>query len=127
MTLATGLAWLAWWFVIFNIAPDQAGIIGFGFFYASLFLSIVGTFSVLSFLLRRLIKGKIETREHQAHHPFRQGIGFASLAVIFLILLSKHLLLWWNALALVVLFIIIEIIFFTGSKRRASEELGIKN
>lgn len=118
MTIGTLACWIAWFFVIGNISPAEAGILGFAFFYLSLFLAIVGTFSVAGFLTRRVIIKNDNIVFRHVHTTFRQSIIIASLIIISLLLLSQHLLAWWNALLLVALFFILEGMIFSNRKYR---------
>ncbi len=116
MSLGTCFCWVAWAFVILNIAPADAGTTGMLFFYSSLFLAIVGTFSVLGFVIRqKLIKNEDAVMRH-ARHTFRQSIFIGLLAVITLYLLASDLFAWWNFVLLVLLFLALEGIVFTKRK-----------
>lgn len=118
MSLGTALCWIAWFFVIRNIDPSSGGLLGFTFFYLSLFLAVVGTFSVGGFLFRRAIMKKDEIVFRHVRHTFRQSIIVGILAVFALFLLGARLLTWWNGLLLVALLLIFEGIIFTKRKYR---------
>ncbi len=116
MSIGTLLCWVAWFFVITNIAPDEAGIMGMIFFYTSLFMALVGTVSVIGFAIRKkLIKNEDAVLRHVSH-TFRQSIFIAGLAIITLYLKAHDLLAWWNLVLLVVLFIVLEGVVFTKRK-----------
>jgi hypothetical protein len=116
MSLGTCFCWVAWVFVILNIAPADAGTTGMLFFYSSFFLAIVGTFSVLGFAIRqKLIKNEDAVMRH-ARHTFRQSIFVGLLAVSTLYLLASDLFAWWNFVLLVLLFLALEGIVFTKRK-----------
>lgn len=116
MSVGTLMCWIAWLFVIFNIAPADAGPGGLIFFYVSLFLSILGTFSVLGFLIRKAILKDEEVVFRHVKHTFRQSILIGILTILALVLLSQGLLYWWNAAILIAFFFFIESIFFTSKK-----------
>lgn len=118
MSLGAIFCWIAWFFVILNISPEGAGFLGFSFFYLSLFLAIVGTFSVIGFLIRRMILKNDDITFRHVRKTFRQSIIIAFLIVLILFLLSKKLLTWWNAPLLIILFCIIEFVIFTNRKFR---------
>ena len=92
-------------------------------FYFSLFLSVVGTFSVLGFLVRRAILKDDEAVFKHVRHTFRQSIFIASVITIVLILLSKQMLFWWNAAILIIFFVFIEAVFFTSTREHPSQNL----
>lgn len=118
MSIGTFLCWIAWLFVIWSLDPKQASALGLLFFYSSLFLAIVGTFSVIGFLFRRALIKQDEIIFRHVRRTFRQSVIIALLCVACLFLLSEQLLRWWNALLLVILAISIEGMLFT--KRRYS-------
>ena len=107
---------MAWFFVVNNIDPMQAGVVGFLFFYISLFLSLTGTVSVIGFLIRkRMIK--LETAIfHHVKHTFRQAILIAFVIILALFLLQVKLLTWWNSVILLILLFVAEGIIFTNRK-----------
>lgn len=116
MSFATGLCWIAWFFVILSTDPHQATFVIFLFFYLSLFLSIIGTFSVLGFLLKKLIIKKDEIIFRHVKRTFRQSILISVFLILILLLRQIDLLTWWNLMLLFFLFIIIESFIFTNRK-----------
>lgn len=120
MTLGTAICWGAWFFVILKIDPLAVGNLSFVFFYATLFLALVGTFSVFGFALRRMVIKNDEIIFRHVKRTFRQGIFIASAVTILLLLLQKDLLTWWNGALVIIFFLIVEGIIFTN--RRYSNE-----
>ena len=118
MSIGTLLCWVSWVFVLMKVSPVDGGFIGLFSFYLSLFLSIVGSFSVLGFLVRRAILKDDEVVFRHVRHTFRQSIFIACIIIIVLLLLSKNLLFWWNAIILVVFFVFIETVLFTSSREQ---------
>lgn len=116
MTAATILSWGAWILTIFYFDPDNSGIVAFLFFYVSLFLAILGTFSVIGFLIKmRLIKNDEVVFRH-IKKTFKQGLILSLFILVTLILLQKNLLTWWNFILLAMLYLFIEGIIFTNRK-----------
>jgi hypothetical protein len=116
MSVGAFICWLAWFFVLSSIDPTQAGFFGFLFFYTSLFLALTGTFSVMGFLVKKIILKNDEVIFHHVKSTFRQGMLVAFIIMAGLILLQTKLLAWWSAIFLILLFIIIEGIIFTNRK-----------
>jgi hypothetical protein len=116
MSIGAFICWLAWFFVIGNVDPSQAGFVGFLFFYSSLFLALTGTFSILGFLVKKIILKNDQVVFHHVRTTFRHGMLMAVAIILALILLQTKLLSWWNMLLLIVLLIIIEGIIFTNRK-----------
>lgn len=116
MSVGAAICWLAWFFVLGSVDPTQAGIFGFIFFYASLFLALAGTFSVIGFLVKKIILKSDQIVFHHVKSTFRQSILLAAVIIFNLVLLQIKLLAWWNAILLLLLFAAIEAVIFTNRK-----------
>lgn len=117
MTISAVFCWAVWVFVIFMIDPATAGILGFGFFYLSLFLSLAGTMSVFG-LLFRMKFGKEEPVFRTVTVSFRQATMLGLLVIGGLILKSVKLLAWWNIVLLVLAVLILESFFISYQRRK---------
>ncbi|MCH7759213.1 hypothetical protein IID20_02565 [Patescibacteria group bacterium] len=115
MSVLTVCCWLAWILVIFIINPKQTGLIGFVLFYFSLFLAIVGTGSIVGFIIRMKLKNKPVFK--QVEISFRQAIWIALLVILIFIFQGLNLLRWWNTLFLVLFLVFLELFFLTSGKR----------
>ncbi len=118
MSVGTALCWAAWTFVLFSFNPSEAGYVPFVFFYGSLFLAVVGTFSVIGFMVRSLIVRDETVVFRHVRKTFRQSIFLAFGIVAGLMLSAKQWLTWWNALILIFLIVGFEAILFTNRKYR---------
>lgn len=116
MSIGAFICWLAWFFVLVSVNPEQAGFFGFLFFYSSLFLALSGTFSVIGFLVKKIILKNDQVVFHHVKNTFRQGLLAALIVVLALILQQNKLLTWWNAVLLALLFAVMEGIIFTNKK-----------
>lgn len=117
MTISAVFCWAIWVFVLFMIDPTTAGLLGFGFFYLSLFLSLAGTMSVLGLLFRKKF-GKEEAVFRTVTTSFRQATLLSLLVIGALFLKSKSLLAWWNIVLLVLALTILEFFFISYQKRK---------
>ncbi|MFA7662642.1 MAG: hypothetical protein WCX88_01875 [Patescibacteria group bacterium] len=115
MFLATLLCWLALASVMFYINPSEAGIIGFVLFYISLFLSLVGTFSLAGFMLRVWLTTVPIFK--QVIVSFRQGVLFSVFVSVSLAMQSQGMLTWWIVLLLLGILTAIEYIFSLSNRR----------
>ena len=115
MSILTALCWLAWILVIFFINPEQTGLIGFILFYFSLFLAIVGTASILGFIIRLRFHKKPVFK--QVEISFRQGVWVALLIIVVLVFQGLNLLRWWNTLFFVLFLVFLELFFLTSGKK----------
>lgn len=124
MSLGTVICWTAWVFILFNIDPAQADFLSFIFFYSSLFLALLGTFSVIGFLFRRRVVKEDEIVFRHVKKTFRQGIMLATWVILFLFLQQSKLLTWWIATILIVLFVVIEGLIFANRKYNNRDYVG---
>ncbi|MBU1999155.1 MAG: hypothetical protein KKE64_06635 [Candidatus Omnitrophica bacterium] len=108
MLVATGIAWLGFFIIINNFDPQAANLVIFSLFYFILFLSILGTLSLLGFLLRSLWNRKRARPRLMATESFRQALIFAAVLIIALWLQAGRVLTWWNMLLLIVLATVVE-------------------
>jgi len=116
MSLLTLFCWLAWLIVLYFINPQEAGIVGFLLFYCSLFVALVGTFSLLGFFLRVWFSRQEVIFKHLGIST-RQSLWFSLLMVGVLIMQGAGYMRWWSVGLLVLLLIVLE--FFFLSKRTA--------
>ncbi len=117
MTISAIFCWIIWGFVLYSVDPTTAGILGFVFFYLSLFLSLVGTMSVLGLLLRMKF-GKEALVFKTVTTSFRQATLLGLLVIGSLILKSQRILTWWNIVFLVLALVIMEFFFISYEKKR---------
>lgn len=116
MLFGSSLGWLGWFLTMWLVDPFEASTLEKSFFYISLFLALVGSFSVIGLLVRRYIVKRDELIFRHVKNAFRQSVFIAVIIIFTLILQSLNLLTWWNAPILVVLVVLIELSLF--SKRR---------
>lgn len=116
MISMTLLCWGAWAIVLFTIDPSLTDWIGLSLFYSSLFLSIVGTATIIGFLFRFVVL-KQELAWRIVKEAFRQSFLFALLIVVSLILLSHNLFTWLNLLFLVIGLTILEFFMLSIEKK----------
>lgn len=124
MSIATLLCWVAWFFVLNYTTPDS-GFLTLFFFYCSLFLAILGTFSVIGFLVRRFFVKDDEVVFRHVRRTFRQSLLLAALIIFALLLLSARLLTWWNSIILIIFFLFLEAVIFTNRKFRNDDHYGL--
>jgi hypothetical protein len=122
MTAGTSLSWIAVGLIVATVDPNKAPLAVFAVFYASMFLAMTGTFSVIGFLMRiGLLKQQLVVSRHVAV-SFRQSLLLASLVVIAMYLASKSLLNWWNALIIVAGLTIFEFFFISAKNTEPRRE-----
>lgn len=125
MSVATILCWIAWGIVLINVDPNQAPAIGFAFFYLSLFLAFVGTFSIIFFIWHHFFSKKDYPMFRYVQKSFRQAIFAAGLLVFILFLRGAGLIRLWNLLPLIGFFIILFL--FNKTVRSTQERQNSNN
>ncbi|TSC55938.1 MAG: Uncharacterized protein G01um101418_509 [Parcubacteria group bacterium Gr01-1014_18] len=117
MSAATLVAWGAFLFIIVNVDPTRTPVWGFLFFYATLFLSFLGTFSLILLWVRLRQKDEENPVFKRVAISYRQGIWVSLLILVSLALKSFDLWTWWNMLLLVFSFTLLEFFFLSLSKK----------
>jgi hypothetical protein len=118
MSLTTVVAWIGWIIVVTMVDPEGAGTLGLVFFYLSLFLSLLGTFSVLGFIIRSLIQRHRHAHVYRVSTAFRQACLWSLGLIIALALQSQRILYWWLLLLLLVAMTMIEFTFIVWQQKR---------
>ena len=122
MSLTTVFAWLAWLIVVNYIDPETSGTWGLVFFYGSLFLSLAGTLSILSLLLRRLFHRRLTGGARRlVIKSFRQACLWSLAINLALALQSQSLLTWWMMIILLALFVLLELTIVVFSKQSLAD------
>lgn len=124
MLLGTIFCWIAWVFVILNIDPFQDNGIGFTFFYFSLMLALVGTISIISFLLRNNFSKKNLPMFRHVQKSFKDSLIISILIVLMLFLQGKSYLNSWNVI--IFLSAILMGIIFLWSSKNNNENINFK-
>jgi hypothetical protein len=116
MVGATLISWFAWALVLMNTNPFEATFLIYLIFYASLFVSLVGTVSTVGLAIQIWFFKQDAPQFRQVKKTFRQGIFLATLLIVALFLESQHLLTWWNILLLILAFTFFELFFVTNKE-----------
>ncbi len=116
MLFATILCWVALIFVMLNVDPFAANTLSFIFFYISFFLALVGTISLIIFLIYRLFGSHDVPLFRYVQISFRQSVYISGTLLGLLYLQGKGFLNIWTILILTTIFVLI--ISFTLSIRR---------
>lgn len=115
MSIATLISLAVLALIVFYLNPQESGWWGLSLFYISLFLTLVGIFSLLGFILRVWLTSEPVYR--QVGVAFRQAIWFAILVVFCLILQSHNWLSWWVAILAALFLSAIETLFLSFGKK----------
>lgn len=111
------ICWVGFVFVINQLNPMDAGMLGYFLFYSILFLATVATLSVFGFMLRsRLLQGELTFK--QVAITFRQALWFGILVIASLWMQSRTVLTWWNMLLLIIVLSVLEFFFLSLKRTR---------
>lgn len=123
MILATVLCWLAWIFVLINVDPFETSPVGLAFFYLSLFLAGLGTWSLALFGLYWFWHRATWPLFRYVQKSFREAIWISLFATLLLWLQGQKYLTPLNGLLLGGLFILL-ISFSLSLKPRGGREIS---
>jgi hypothetical protein len=117
MIITTLVCWGVFAGVVITIDPTTTNLPGFIMFYASLFLSLLGTSAIIGFIFRFwLLKQQLAFRA--VSEAFRQSFLFVILILASLFLLSQHLFTWINITFLIVAVALLELFLISYSRSR---------
>jgi hypothetical protein len=116
MSICTAVLWFGWALIINFINPSATGVFGFIFFYATLFLALTGSITIIGLIIR-IKSAERESIAKEVSTALRQGVLFAVLIVGLLFLQSLRLLSWWNVALFILAVTLIE--FFLISFKRS--------
>jgi hypothetical protein len=105
-------------YVVTNVNPDEAGLMGFTAFYIALYASLVGLLSLTGIFFRVHVRGRKQTAFREVRIAFRHGLLLAGVAVAALVLSSLGYLAWWNFLLLLAGVGTLEYVFLTIQESR---------
>lgn len=112
--LLTGSALVA---ILVYFDPFQAPGSVFGLFYLSLFLFLVGFFSLVIFGLKKVFLSE-KNSWLLVPHSLRQALFLSVLGIILLYLQQKQLITWWSLAVLLAGLLALELIFRNVIARR---------
>ena len=110
IALAAVLSWVSWLLVIFKLSPYESMGISLAFFFLTLFIALVASFSVLGFYFRVwLLKNEIFYKH--INIALRQGFFLALITVFCLVFQMIRVLHWWSGMLLIVITVLLEAYF----------------
>lgn len=108
------LGWGSWVLVIYKLSPFESQEWALGLFFASFFVALMATFSLLFYVLRRKSASVPHTRE-MVNSSLRQGILVSFMVCLAALLQRLRVLTWWNASFLLVIVVLLE--FYWGGRK----------
>ncbi len=123
MTLGAILCWVAWGMVIMNVDPFQEALMGFVFFYFSLFLALLGTFSLFSFLFYYYFSSTEILLFKAVERSFVWAFLISFILVFLLFLQGQGYLRWWNFGIFMGLIFFMALLKFSKKKFNNNDQL----
>lgn len=117
VSLATLIFWISWLIVLFEVDPDTIAWLGVMVFYLTLFTSLLGTFFLMSFGIRKFFN-QSELEYKLVSKSFRQSLFFSLSIVGILGLQDLNFLTWWNFLILIFSLGILEYFFISFNNKK---------
>lgn len=117
MSATTIVAYVLVAAIVYNFDPLQSGLIIIIFFYASVMLALIGTFSVLGFLLRHIFDSK-GVIFRQVITSFRQSIWLSTLLVISILMYQRGVFSMITVSLLIIALGILEVYFITSNAKK---------
>ena len=112
MAVATSVAFMGWVLVLLYLDPGSAGYVGIALFYLTLFLGLMGFFTLISFSLKRWISNNEIIFAYIAS-SFRQGFWLAIIIIGLLVMQGARILNWWDALLFIASISLLELYFIS--------------
>ena len=112
IALATFLSWSSWFVVIYKLSPFSQPQLSLPLFYASLFIALAGTFSLLLYFMRVWFNKK-EIYNAHFNRSLRQGLLLSAMIIIGLGFQRLRVLTWWDGLLLLAIVLLIEFYFMS--------------
>lgn len=112
ITLASFLGWSSWFVVIYKLSPFSQPQLSLTLFYASLFIALAGTFTLLLYFLR-VWANKKEIYNVHFNTSMRQGLLLSAMMIIGLGFQRLRVLTWWDGLLLLAIVLLIEFYFMS--------------
>jgi hypothetical protein len=95
MIVGTLVAWLGWSVVVWSVDPQQAGGLGFGMFFLTLLMGLIGTITLFGLLVRLVIMKRRELIIREVKTSFRHAVLLSAVSTVSLIFSAQGWLSWW--------------------------------
>lgn len=118
MTLGTVICWIAWGLIVYTTDPTGAPWFIFLFFYLSLLLALIGSFSLIGLLYSTIRRKQKSIIFRQVRKALRQGILFAALVTGALFLRGNDMLSIWTSILLIFAIVVFESMFLSKANPR---------
>jgi hypothetical protein len=115
ISLSGVFSWVGFLLVLFRMNPNTGGTAALLLFYATLFLAVASTFTLIGFGIRRLLERDV-LPIRQIGVAGRQAFFFAIFLTSTFLLLGTGYFTWWNAPVILIFLGTIEYFFLASSQ-----------
>ena len=122
MALATVLCWISLGFVMLNVDPFFASVPSFIFFYVSLFLSLLGSISMIACTYYYFFSSRDLPMFRYVRKSFRTALIFSVSIVSFLLLQANHVLTSFTGTLFLIVFALVLVLSFSFDGKQTYEE-----
>ncbi len=112
---ASFMSWISFAVVLYQLSPFSQVYLSLSLFYASLFVALSGTFSMVFYGLRRWAN-KTEIHNVHLNASIRQGVLVSVMLVVGLSFQRLRILTWWDGLLLLAIVLMIEFWFMNRDR-----------
>lgn len=96
MVGATIASLAGWSYILFQVDPHEAGMVGFALFYLTLFAACVGMLTLAGMIVRVHMRSRKATAFREVRVAFRHAVLLSFVAILSLALSANGLLtIWW--------------------------------
>ena len=123
MSIATVICWIALIVVVVNVDPFTGSALSFFFFYVSAWLALLGTLSLILFLMHKFFQSDVVPLFRTVEKSFRDAIVLSAALTLLLYIQSKNWLYLWNAIILIAAVVLIIIFRWLKTKSFSNSHL----
>lgn len=102
MVVGTLVAWLGWGIVLWNVNPKEAGGLGFGLFFLTLLMGLVGAITLFGLLVRLVVMKRHELVIREVKTSFRHAVILSIVSIVSLVFSAQGWLSWWVLIVFIV-------------------------
>lgn len=102
------MAWVGWGIVVLNVNPKESGLLGFGMFFLTLLMGLLGFITLAELLIRLYALKRHEVVIREVKVSFRHAVWLSLISILSLIFSSQGWLSWWVLIVFIVVAGILE-------------------
>ncbi|MFA5185325.1 MAG: hypothetical protein WC551_02470 [Patescibacteria group bacterium] len=108
MAIGTLMAWVGWGIVVLNVNPVESGALGFGMFYLTLLMGLLGIITLFELLIRLYALKRRDVVIREVKVSFRHAVWLSLVSILSLVFSSQGWLSWWVLIVFIVVAAVLE-------------------